>query len=69
LSAYRNGVKLGFSRQDKPADSAFIESLNGKSRADYPDTNWFLSLDQAHARCQDSRRDYNEVRPQSAIGN
>jgi putative transposase len=31
--------------------------------------NWFLSLDEAREKCEAWRRDYNEVRPHSAIGN
>jgi putative transposase len=31
--AYRNGVKLEFSRPDKPTDNAFIESFNGRAAA------------------------------------
>ena len=30
---------------------------------------WFMSLDDARAKCEAWRRDYNEVRPHSAIGN
>jgi putative transposase len=29
LWAYRNGVKIDFSRPGKPADNAFVESFNG----------------------------------------
>lgn len=32
-------------------------------------THWFLSLDDARQKMEDWRRDYNEVRPHSAIGN
>ena len=31
--------------------------------------SWLLSLDEARAKCEAWRRDYNEVRPHSAIGN
>jgi len=50
-------------------DNAFIESLNGKFRAECLNANWFLSLDEARRKCEAWRRDYNEVRPHSAIGN
>jgi len=58
-----------FSRPGKPTDNAFIESLNGKFRAECLNANWFLSLDEARRKCEAWRRDYNEVRPHSAIGN
>lgn len=69
LWAFMRGVTLDFSRPGKPTDNAFVESLNGKFRAECLHTNWFLSLDEARAKCEAWRRDYNEIRPHSAIGN
>jgi len=60
---------LDFSRPGKPTDNAFIESLNGKFRAECLNAHWFISLDDARAKCHASWRDYNEVRPHSGIGN
>jgi putative transposase len=60
---------LDFSRPGKPTDNSFIESFNGKFRSECLNTPWFLSLDDARQKMEDSRRDYNEVRPHSAIGN
>ncbi|RVT89296.1 transposase, partial [Rhodovarius crocodyli] len=31
--------------------------------------HWFMSLDDARAKLEAWRRDYNEVRPHSALGN
>ena len=67
--AYVNGVILDFSRRGKPTDNAFIESVNGKFRAECLNQHWFMSLDDAVGKCETWRRDYNEVRPHSAIGN
>lgn len=69
LWAYQRGVTLDFSRPGKPTDNAFIESLNGKFRAECLNAHWFMSLDDARSKCEAWRRDYNEVRPHSAIGN
>ena len=69
LWAYTRGVTLDFSRPGKPTDNAFIESFNGKLRAECLNAHWFLSLDDAVRKCEDWRVDYNEVRPHSAIGN
>src|SRR5271165_170585 len=69
LWAYQRGVTLDFSRPGKPTDNAFIESFNGKFRAECLNAHWFMSLDDARAKCEAWRRDYNEVRPHSAIGN
>lgn len=68
LWAYMNGVTLDFSRPGKPTDNAFVESFNGKFRAECLNTAWFLSLVEAQAKCEAWRRDYNEVRPHSSIG-
>ncbi|WP_441351275.1 MULTISPECIES: IS3 family transposase [unclassified Tardiphaga] len=67
--AYQKGVVLDFSRPGKPTDNSFIESFNGKFRSECLNTHWLLSLDDARQKMEDWRRDYNEVRPHSAIGN
>ena len=52
----------------KPTDNGFIESLNGNFRAECPNASWFLSVDEARAKCDAWRRDHNEVML-IAIGN
>jgi putative transposase len=69
LWAYQRGVTLDFSRPGKPTDNAFIESLNGKFRAECLNAHWFMSLEDARRKMEDWRRHYNEERPHSAIGN
>ncbi len=69
LWAYQKGVELDFSRPGKPTDNALIESFNGKFRAECLNAHWFLSLDDARAKMEEWRKDYNTVRPHSAIGN
>ena len=68
LWAYQKGVILDFSRPGKPTDNAFIESFNGKFRAECLNTHWFMSLDDARTKMEAWRRDYNEVRPHVALG-
>lgn len=54
----------------KPTQNAFIESLNGKFQAEcHLNANSFMSLDGAIGKCEAWRKDHNEVRPHSAIGN
>lgn len=65
LWAYQKGVVLDFSRPGKPTDNSFIESFNGKLQAECLNTRWFMSLDDARAKLEAWRRDYNEVRPHS----
>lgn len=69
LWAYQKGVVLDFSRPGKPTDNAFIESFNGKFRAECLNIHWFMNLDDARSKMEEWRKDYNEVRPHSAIGN
>lgn len=69
LWACQRGVTLDFSRPGKATDNAFIESFNGKFRTECLNAHWFMSLDDARRKCEAWRRDYNEERPHSAIGN
>lgn len=68
LWAYTHGVTLDFSRPGKPTDNAFIESFNSRLRQECLNQSWFLSLEDAQAKIEAWRLDYNHVRPHSAIG-
>jgi putative transposase len=67
--AYANKVTLDFSRPGKPTDNAFIESFNGRLRAECLNENWFLSIDDARQKIEAWRQDDNNHRPHSALGN
>jgi len=67
--AYRNGVKIDFSRPGKPTDNAYVESFNGSFRDECLDTNWFQSLPEARQAIEAWRREYNESRPHRALAN
>jgi len=58
--AYLNGVAIDFSRPGKPNDNAYIESFNGRLRAECLNASWFLSLADARERIEDWRCHYNE---------
>ena len=58
LWAYAKGVTLDFSRPGKPTDNAYIESLNGKFRAECLNAHWFTSIEEMRRICEDWRRDY-----------
>ena len=66
--AYENGVTLDFSRPGKPTDNAFVESFNGSFRDECLNVNWFLSLQDARAKIEAWRVDYNNYRPHSSLG-
>ena len=69
LWAYWNKVKLDFSRPGKPTDNALIESFNARLRLECLNEHWFLSLEDAQNKIDRWRRDYNEHRPHSSLGN
>ena len=69
LWAYFHKVKLDFSRPGKPTDNAFIESFNGRFREECLNQHWFLCLEEAQEKIACWRRQYNEDRPHSSLGN
>ena len=69
LWAYANDVALDFSRPGDPTDNAYAESFNAIVRMECLGQHWFLGLDDARQKVEDWRREYNEVRPHSSIGN
>jgi putative transposase len=67
--AYERGVKLHFIEPGKPVQNAFVESFNGKMRDECLNEHCFMSLGEARETIEAWRRDYNEVRPHSSLGN
>jgi putative transposase len=67
--AYERGVRLHFIEPGKPVQNAFIESFNGKFRDECLNEHWFITLAEARQTIEAWRRDYNEVRPHSSLGN
>ena len=66
--AYQAGVKIHFIRPGKPVENGYIERFNGKFRDECLNNHWLLDLDDAKATIEAWRRDYNEVRPHSSLG-
>jgi putative transposase len=67
--AYRHGVQLDFIRPGRPMENGYIESFNGRLRDECLNGELFLSLVDAREKLEAWRRDYNEHRPHSSIGN
>jgi putative transposase len=67
--AWRRGVKLDFSRPGKPMENGHIESFNGRLRDECLNVMQFMSLDDARAKIESWRVDYNHQRPHSSLGN
>ena len=66
--AHRNGVTLSFIQPGKPVQNAFIESFNGKLRDECLNESYFTSLLDAQTTIEAWRKDYNETRPHSSLG-
>jgi putative transposase len=65
--AFERGVGLHFITPGKPTENAFIESFNGKFRDECLNEHWFMSWAEAREKIEAWRRDYNQVRPHSAL--
>lgn len=61
------GVKLNFIRPGKPTENAFVESFNGKFRANCLDQHWFANLKEARNLIDAWRAHYNTERPHSSL--
>ena len=66
--AYFNKVKLHFIRPGKPNENAFIESFNGRIRDECLNANIFVSIEDALAKLEVWRLDYNTERPHGSLG-
>lgn len=66
---YQRDIKLKLTQPGKPTQNAFTEFFNGKFRDECLNEHWFCSPVEARIRIAAWRRDYNEHRPHSAIGN
>ena len=66
--AYRRGVQLDFIRPGKPVENAFIESFNGRLRDECLNVHQFTSMEDAKAKIEAWRVDYNQRRPHSSLG-
>ena len=66
---HSRGVRLDFIRPGRPTENGYIESFNGKLRDECLNAEIFLDLVDARRKLEAWRRDYNENRPHSSIGN
>ena len=66
--AFARGVQLDFIRPGKPVENAFIESFNGRLRDECLNVHQFTSIDDAQAKIEAWRIDYNARRPHSSLG-
>ncbi len=63
----RLGVKTLFIERGSPWENGYIESFNGKLRDELLNREVFTTLTEAKVLIEDWRREYNQVRPHSAL--
>jgi putative transposase len=61
-------VKTLFIEPGSPWENGYIESFNGKLRDELLDREIFTTLEEAKVLIEQWRRNYNQVRPHSALG-
>jgi putative transposase len=66
--AFARGVQLDFIRPGKPVANAFIEAFNGRLRDECLNVHQFTSIEDARAKIEAWRVDYNARRPHSSLG-
>jgi len=66
--AHQRGVQLDFIRPGKPVENAFIESFNGRLRDECLNVHQFTSIEDAKAKIEAWRVDYNQRRPRGSLG-
>lgn len=64
----RLGVKTLFIERGSPWENGYIESFNGKLRDELLNREVFTTLEEARVLIEQWRREYNQVRPHSALG-
>jgi len=62
------GVKTLFIERGSPWENGYIESFNGKLRDELLSREIFATLGEAKVLIEQWRREYNQVRPHSALG-
>jgi len=67
--AYDHKVEHIFIDPGKPMQNGYIESFNGKFRAECLDQHWFRNLSEAKEIIEDWRLEYNHIRPHMSLDN
>lgn len=67
--AYDHKVEHIFTDPGKPMQNGYIESFNGKLRAECLNQHWFRNVPEAKELIENWRLEYNQVRPHSSLDN
>lgn len=62
-----NGIALIHIQPGKPMQNGYVESFNGRFRAECLNANWFLNLKDAREKIECWRQEYNSERPHSSL--
>ena len=62
------GVKTLFIEPGSPWENGYIESFNGKFRDELLNREIFTTMEEAKVLIEEWRKEYNQVRPHSALG-
>jgi putative transposase len=68
LWSEEHGVELLFIQPGKPTQNAYIESFNGRVRAELLNAQWFHALPEAQAKAHAWMHRYNTTHAHSALG-
>lgn len=64
----QRGVRLHFMQSGKPVQNPCIESDNGTFRDECMNEHWFLTVQEAQSVIETRRREHNEERTHSTLG-
>ena len=67
LWAYHRKATIDFNRPGKPTDNCFVEPFNGSLRDECLNVHWFETIDEAKAKIEAWRVEYNESRPHQGL--
>lgn len=67
--AYDHKVEHIFTDPGRPMQNGYIESFNGKLRAECLNQHWFRNIHEAKEIIENWRLEYNQVRPHSSLDN
>jgi putative transposase len=62
-----NGIALIHIQPGKPMQNGYVESFNGRFRAECLNANWFLNQKDAREKIEMWRQEYNSERPHSSL--
>jgi len=65
--AYKNGVKLHLIKPGKPAQNAWVESMNSQIRKRLLNQHWFANLTEVREPAEQWRRAYNTIQRHGSL--